>query len=153
MILIKNTQRKVILDTQKLEQNAQVLLDSLRYSDYDLGIWITTNKTIRLYNKTYRHKDKATDILSFMNYPQLQAGKRIRPIDGDKNLGDLIISAEYVVQEALKYNVTLEQRLQVLLVHGICHLLGYDHIEDADYRRMRAKEAYLLKKLRSSSQK
>lgn len=152
MILIKNQQRKIAIDLKKLKTDAQQILAALKYDDFDLGILITTNATIRRYNRDYRHKDKPTDILSFPAHPELQAGKRIKVhSDDDKNLGDLIISAEYVVKDAQKLNITLEERLEVLLVHGICHLLGYDHIEDADWRRMRAKEAVLLKKLRSVS--
>ncbi len=148
MISFKNTQRKIKINKNLLVQEAQEILDILNYPDFDLGIWITTNKTIREYNREYRHKDKPTDILSFPYHPTLEAGKRIKVSEEeDKNLGDLIISAEYVVEEAKKYNVTFEQRMRILLVHGVCHLLGYDHIIDADYRRMRAKEAFILKKL------
>jgi probable rRNA maturation factor len=150
MILVRNTQRTVPVNKEFIERDAQRILDVLRYADYDLGIWVTTNKTIRFYNREYRHKDKATDILSFPYHPELKAGTRIKPKNlEDKNLGDLIISAPYVVKEAEKYNVSFEERLRVLLVHGICHLLGYDHIEDDDYRRMRAKESYVLKQLRA----
>lgn len=150
MILIKNQQRKIAIDLEKLKTDAQQILAALKYEDFDLGILITTNATIRKYNRDFRHKDKPTDILSFPAHPALQAGKRIKVhSDDDKNLGDLIISAEYVAKDAAKLNVTLAERLEVLLVHGICHLLGYDHIEDADWRRMRAKEAALLKKLRN----
>ncbi|MBA3954411.1 rRNA maturation RNase YbeY [Candidatus Dependentiae bacterium] len=148
MITIKNTQRKIHLDVEHLRQDVQKLLVALNYQDFDIGIWLTTNKTIRFYNRQYRDKDKATDVLSFSYHNYLEAGKRIKvTTEEDKNLGDLIISMEYLVKEAEKYKTTLEKRLRVLVVHGICHLLGYDHIEDADYSRMRGKEAWLLKKL------
>ena len=106
MITIKNTQRAIPIDIKQLKKDAQTILRILRYEDYDLGIWLTTNKTIRYYNKTYRHKDKATDILSFSYHPSLKAGERIKPKnEGDKNLGDLIISAEYVERAAREMNV------------------------------------------------
>lgn len=149
MITIKNRQRKIAIDKEQLVRDATTVLKTLDYAGFDLGIWITNNRTIREYNRTYRHKDKATDILSFPFHPDLRPGKRITTKDPDeKNLGDLIISAEYVVKEAEKYKVSFEDRLQLLLVHGVCHLLGYDHILDADFRRMRAKEAYLLKRVK-----
>jgi probable rRNA maturation factor len=148
MITIKNRQRKIDLDVPQIRQDVALILQALNYADFDIGILITTNKTIRNYNKQYRAKDKPTDVLSFPYHPGLQAGKRIKPnTPEDKNLGDILISLEYVVQEAEKYKVSLKQRLTVVLVHSICHLLGYDHIEDHDYRRMRAKEAWLLKKV------
>ena len=148
MINIKNTQRKINIDIESLRKDAQTVLNALKYKDFDLGIWITNDKTIRTYNKTYRNKDKATDILSFSNYPELKVGERIKvTTEDDKNLGDLIISAEYVVVDAQKLGVSFEDRIKRLLVHGICHLLGYDHIKDADYIIMYKKEMSLLKKI------
>lgn len=148
MINIKNTQRKIALDVESLRQDAKQVLEILKYPDFDLGIWISNNRTIREYNKNFRDKNKPTDILSFPYHTELNPGDKIKVVyPEDKNLGDLIISAEYVQEEAERYNVSLEERLRLLLVHGICHLLGYDHIIDKDYRQMRAKEAFLMKKL------
>lgn len=148
MILIKNTQRKIKFSTKKLEQDAQKILRILHYDEYDLGILITTNKTIHTYNREYRKKDKPTDILSFSYHPTLKAGERILPkSDEDKNLGDLIISAEYVQKVASELHQTMDERMRILLVHGICHLLGYDHELDEDYKIMHKKEVALLKKL------
>lgn len=148
MIALRNTQRTVPIDIVAFSRDAQSMLDALDYGDYDLGIWITNDKTIRTYNRLYRHKDVATDILSFAYHSTLKAGQRIKPKDPeDKNLGDLIISAPYVAARLTEYGTTLPKRLRILLAHGICHLLGYDHIEDTDWRKMRAKESYLLKKV------
>lgn len=148
MILIKNTQRTFALNTNKIVQDAQKILRVLRYEDFDLGIWFTTNATIRSYNREYRHKDKPTDILSFSFHPNLKPGERIQiKTDDDKNLGDLIISVEYVQKAAQGLQQTLGQRMQILLVHGICHLLGYDHERDEDYKIMKKKESFLLNKL------
>ncbi len=148
MIHIKNSQRKIAINADQLTADLQIILDALNYSDFDISVLITTNKTIREYNRDYRKKDKATDILSFPYHPALVAGKRIKvKHEEDKNLGDLIISAEYVTKAAQELNVTFEARMKTLLVHGVCHLLGYDHIIDSDWRSMRAKEAFLLKKI------
>ena len=148
MILIKNSQRKIKVNLKKLKSDAQKILDLLDYADFDLGIWLTTNKTIHKYNKTFRDKDKPTDILSFPNYPDLKPGEHIvAEIEEEKNLGDLIISLEYVQKAAKDLDEDFELRLQMLLVHGICHLLGYDHIKDEDFELMRQKEEFLLKEL------
>jgi probable rRNA maturation factor len=148
MITIKNTQRKVPLDIDTIRQQVQKLLDVLGYSDFEIGIWFTNDKTIREYNCHFRGKDKPTDILSFAYWPTLKPGEQIKPTtEEDHNLGDLILSAEYIQKDAEKLGVSLEERLKLLLVHGICHLLGYDHISDKDYRQMRAKEEALLKHL------
>lgn len=150
MITIRNSQRKITPDIPKLLHDVQAILDALDYTDYDLGIWLTTNKTIRTYNREYRHKDTSTDILSFPYHTELKAGERVKPKTADdKNLGDLIISLEYVQKDAPNWGQNFEQRMQILLVHGICHLLGYDHIKDEDYKVMKRKESALLKKLNS----
>lgn len=146
MILIKNNQRKYKIDTEQLKKDIQTILDTLNYSDFDIGILITTNATIRKYNKAFRHKDMATDILSFPFYPTLKAGSRIKAKEEwEKNLGDLILSPEYIKKSAPQYDMSFECRLKVLIVHGICHLLGYDHIDDKDYKKMHKKEALLLR--------
>ena len=148
MITIKNTQRTVPLSIDTIRADAQKILDALKYADYDLGIWFTSDATIRKFNKQYRNKDKATDVLSFSFHPDLKAGQRIKPqSQEDKNLGDLILAPSYIQKDLPQWNTTFEKHLQQLLVHGICHLLGYDHIEDADYNSMHKKEMALLKKL------
>jgi probable rRNA maturation factor len=148
MITIKNTQRKISIDVNRLKQDAQTILDALDYSDFDLGIWLTSNAMIRKYNKEYRHKDKPTDVLSFPYHDTLKAGQRIKiKDDEDRNLGDLILAPEYIQNDLPKWETTFEKHLQRLLVHGICHLLGYDHIEDKDYKVMHKKEIELLSKL------
>lgn len=148
MIIIKNTQRKINFDINKFKKKIQIILELLNYKDFDISIWLTTNKTIRFYNKNYRNKDKPTDIISFPYHTTLKAGSRIKvKTEEDRNLGDIIISMQYVKKEADKLKVTFEKRMDIMLVHGICHVLGYDHVIDSDYRRMRAKEAWLLKHL------
>ncbi len=145
MIQIKNTQRSIKIDAAQLKKDAQKFLTALDYEDFDLGIWITTNTTIQKYNRDYRHKDKPTDILSFPYHDTLKAGKRIKVKEPeDENLGDLIISAAYVKKDAERLGITFERRMRRLLVHGICHLLGYDHMKDSEYKVMLAKERELL---------
>lgn len=152
MILIRNTQRKIKLDTKQIRKEVQTILDILGYSDFDLGILFTNNATIHEYNVMYRQKDKPTDILSFPAYPDLKPGERIvADDDEEKNLGDLILSPEYIVLDAKRLRVRFEVRLQRLLVHGICHLLGHDHLEDTDYKVMHKQEMALLRALKKIS--
>jgi len=151
MIIVRNLQRKIKVDTAQLKADAQIVLDALDYSNFDLGIMLVNNKTMHAYNKEYRQRDKPTDVLSFPYHPQLKAGDRIKVKDPeDQNLGDIIIAPEYVMHDLPKWNTTFDNHMQRLLVHGICHLLGYDHIEDADYKIMRKKELFLLKKLQKA---
>jgi len=150
MINVKNQTRTIKVNKKTIATQAQEILSILGYRDFDLGILLTTNYTIRRYNKEFRHKDKPTDILSFSYHADLKAGDNITPkMQEDKNIGDLIISLEYVKKDAQKYEQTFKQRMQVLLVHGICHLLGYDHESDSDYDLMHKQEQKILRKLGS----
>lgn len=149
MITIKNTQKKINLPIKKIRQELKLLLKYLDYIDFDLGIWFTTNRTIKLFNKKYRHKNTATDILSFAYHPDIKAGTHIKPkADHDKNIGDLIISAEYVKNTAIQNGIPFDAHLQHILVHGICHLLGYDHSSEQEFSRMNKREKQLLKILK-----
>jgi len=145
MIFIQNRVKKIPFDVAAFKKKAATVLEYLGYTDYDLNILITTDKTVRKYNKQFRDKDKATDVLSFPYHPELKAGEKIKPLtDDDKAIGDIIISLEYVLADRHKLGQTFIKRMDRMLVHGICHCLGYDHIEDADYEIMFALEKKLL---------
>lgn len=148
MITIKNKQRSVAINIKELRTDAQIILDALKYSDFDLAIQLVPLKAMHDLNHYYRQQDKPTDILSFPFYPDIKAGKRIKATSQEeKNLGDIIICPAYVKSDLERWNQDFKTRMKVLLVHGICHLLGYDHIKDADYKKMHAVEIKLLKKI------
>ncbi len=145
MVLIKNEQSAVEVDTKHLEKDAQKLLELLDYADFDLGIMLATDEHIQEMNKKFRDKDKATDILSFPMFPNLKAGERIEvATEEEKNLGDIVIAPKHVYTTLDQWGQTFDERIHVLLVHGICHLLGYDHIKDEDYEIMKKEEEFLL---------
>lgn len=145
MIVISNRQRALKVDTQQLKKDAQKVLDAVNYADFDLSIVLVSNKQMHALNKQFRGKDKPTDILSFPFYPQLKAGERIIATNPDeKNIGDIIIAPKYVQETLHEWGNVFEERMQILLVHGICHLLGYDHILDEDYTIMKKEEERLL---------
>ena len=148
MITVRSRVRKYPVDTQRMIDDITIILTDLGYADFDLGILLTTNKVIQKYNRDFRHKDQPTDILAFPYHHNARPGKCIVATqEEDKNLGDLVISLEYVHKKAQEYGFTFDYYLKKLLVHGICHLLGYDHIDDADYQRMAKEEERLLHKI------
>ena len=151
MVIISSRLKKYALDVPFFTTLAEKMLHELAYDDFDITILFTTNKAIRHLNKTFRNKDKPTDVLSFPHHPDLKAGKRIKVRDDDdKALGDIIISVEYTEQDAKKLGVPLEKRIELLLAHGIAHLLGHDHILDNEYRVMRRLEERLLRAARAN---
>lgn len=145
MIQIQNRISKIEFDIAAFEKKAATVLDYLGYADYDLNILITTNKTIRTFNRQYRNMDKPTDILSFPYHTDLVAGETIDPkTQDDRAIGDIIISLEYVFADRHKLGKTFIERMDRMLVHGICHCLGHDHIEEEEYKIMYALEKKLL---------
>ncbi len=148
MIIIKNTQRKHKVNIDLLYSTAQSILDELGYSDFDLGIWLTTSKTIRTYNRDYRKKDKPTDILSFPYHTNLKIGERIKVVsEEDKNIGDIILAIDFIHDLLPLFDTTLDERLRTILVHGICHLLGYSHYDPDNDEIMTKIEKKIAKKL------
>ncbi|MBI2353240.1 rRNA maturation RNase YbeY [Candidatus Dependentiae bacterium] len=149
MITIKQTQKKIPFDAKQYQKKAFTILTYLNYQDFDLGILLTTNATIRKYNKIFRQKDSATDVLSFPYHSQTKAGKRIKKkSNDDSNLGDIIISIPYVFANQKKLEGSFEYRMDQMLVHAICHLLGYDHIDENDFKKMQKLERKLLALIR-----
>lgn len=151
MIVIKNRQRKIKVNIKDLHAKTQKMLGVLsnkdiNYQDFDLGIMLTTNKTIRKFNKQFRGKDKPTDILSFPFHDYLKPGQKIKvKSPEDKNLGDLIISLEFAQKDAaITWNRKFDEHLIALLTHGIAHLIGYDHLTDKDFNSMLKVERTLL---------
>lgn len=151
MITLHNEQSEVTVDAKHLEAAAQRMLDILGYGGFDLGILLTSEEGMQTYNRDYRGFDKPTDVLSFPFYPDLVPGDKIQAADDDaKNLGDIIICPAYAQTTLIDWDQSIEERLDGLLVHGICHLLGYDHETDEQEEQMLAMEAKLLSKIKQS---
>ncbi|KAG0264745.1 hypothetical protein BG011_006175 [Mortierella polycephala] len=148
MILLKNSQKTLHLSTKTIKAQVQLLLSAAGYRDYDIGISFIGDRPVRKLNADYRGKDKSTDILSFPFKEAVKPGVLPAPqSDDDKNLGDIYISARYVDKWCKANGVDVHERLPVLYAHGICHLLGYDHEELSDYKKMKQKETKILKKM------
>lgn len=85
----------------------------------ELNVVICSNEMIKEYNNNYRKIDRETDVLSF-------------PSDEENELGDVLISIEKATDQAKEYGHSIERELGFLLIHGILHCLGYDHIKKED---------------------
>ena len=114
----------------------------------ELGLVITDNETIQQLNRTYRSKDEPTDVLAFpmLDYT-VQEGETafIVPPDGIHHLGEVVISYPQAIQQAEDRGQEIEQELITLIVHGILHLLGYDHEMPEEEQHMRIKEEEVIK--------
>lgn len=132
---------------EKLDKELDELKDML--SDFckreDLGnvifnIIIIDNPTIHKINKEYRDKDAPTDVISFA----LEDDKTVIEPDGVRILGDIYISIDKVHEQALEYAHSFKRELSFLAVHGLLHLLGYDHMEKSDEEVMFKKQEEVL---------
>jgi probable rRNA maturation factor len=148
MVNINNEECTTNLNIEQFEKDAQKILGLMGYVDFDLGILLTDNQAIQCFNRDFRSKDEPTDILSFPFHTELQPGQTITiESDDDKNVGDLIISLEYIKELCEQENKTINEHLRTLLCHGICHLLGYDHYTESTDKVMKEKETWLAAKL------
>ncbi|MEC7947414.1 MAG: rRNA maturation RNase YbeY [Myxococcota bacterium] len=127
------------LDAKALRADAEWLLRRLAHPGAELSVVLCDDAFIRPLNRDYRGKDAPTDVLSFA----MQEGEGVR--EDDPVLGDLVISAETAARQAAEQGHPIEVELRVLLVHGLLHLLGYDHERDeAEAEEMRTAESALL---------
>lgn len=119
-----------------------------------LEIIFTDKQEIKRLNCEFRKNDKVTDVLSFPTLDGI-CGKQLNAkdfpfdVDGDGVLflGSVAICTEVAKEQAEEYGHTYERELNYLAVHGACHLLGYDHMTDADKPVMRGKEEKILGKM------
>ena len=130
------------LDPEPLRADAHWLLRRLDLAESELSLVLCDDAFIRPLNRDYRGKDAPTDVLSFA----MQEGEAVR--EDDPVLGDLVISAETAARQAAEQGHALDAELRVLLVHGLLHLLGYDHeVDEVEAAEMRTAEARLLSEM------
>ena len=135
---------------KQLEKRIKLILKNLQLpTKTELCITFVDDSTMRELNKTYRGMDRTTDVLSFpqdvtniapdVNVPIARNNQTTNPI-----LGDIVISIDSAKRHARVYQATLAKEIDKLIVHGILHLLGYDHKKKKDTILMRLKEKQLL---------
>ncbi len=138
--------------------DARALLKLLSLDNYELSLVLTGDSPMRELNRAFRGKDSATDVLSFPQLDNCAATRRehhaadceVMPAA----LGDVVISVDTALRQAERLGVTPESRLRTLLIHGVLHLLGYDHEKSrTDARRMFARERELAAALASGEQR
>ncbi|MCL2499367.1 MAG: rRNA maturation RNase YbeY [Defluviitaleaceae bacterium] len=101
--------------------------------DYELSVIFASSEEIRRINNNYRGIDDETDVLSFPGFP------------GSPALGDIVICMEVAERQAREYGHTPERELAFLAVHGLLHLMGYDHDTPEEEKRMCAAQEEILR--------
>jgi probable rRNA maturation factor len=136
MIHYRNDVRRSGIDGRALKRVARELLSAAGEKEASLSLWIVGDEKMRELNRAHRGKDKATDVLSF---PQGGAPEGL--------LGDVVISEDTAKRQAAEYDAPLQREAERLLIHGILHLLGYDHERPGERKRMRAEERRLAERI------
>ncbi len=161
MIYFENNQNIINVDSEfyKLIENivACALKEEGVSVEYELSITLVDNEEIQQLNSQFRNLDKVTDVLSFpmLNYA---SGKVFRDcyrdnkfgpedLDGDKLLlGDIVLSMEKAQEQGVEFGHGFKREACYLTLHSVLHLLGYDHIKEAEKKIMRRREEEILEK-------
>ena len=114
---------------------------------YEVSLVFTDSETVKQLNRDYRGVDEYTDVLAFYMLPQKGADSSFAlPPNGVTRLGEVIISYPQAIEQAREQGHSTERELALLIIHGILHLLGYDHEEPEEEAEMRTREKGLLEK-------
>lgn len=146
-ILTSNLQEKVAVDDRLagiVEETARRALLAAGRDGMEVDITFVDDARIQELNRQYRGTDCPTDVLSF---PQEEQGPGEPPVvtgPGNFLLGDVVVSLETASRQAEEYGHGLEREVAYLVVHGVLHLLGYDHDTAEEGSRMRAREEKIL---------
>jgi len=143
-ICIHNRQRAVAIHTAAVKKQVLQIMAYLGCPEQELSVVFGSDRLLQELNRTYRHKNRPTNVLAF---PQSStyAGEPVSAM-----LGDVLVSLPTAAREARDLNQALEERVVYLLLHGILHLLGYEHEGSAaQRRRMEAREQEVLAHLQA----
>jgi probable rRNA maturation factor len=108
-----------------------------KFQDTMVSVAIVSESTIQNLNAQYRNKDKVTDVLSFNLMSDY--------FTEDRTLGEIVICYNKALSQSEELGHSIDYEIATLCIHGLCHLVGYDHQTDADYQEMHSKEEDLLR--------
>ena len=129
-LLLQKTDKiiELLLNMPEITKNSPVFEHSFNTLSFELSF--CDDNTIREINRTYRNKDRATDVITFALFAD---DENAIIINDTANLGEIIISTQTLVNQAAENNNSIEKELYALITHGILHLLGFDHLTQKDY--------------------
>jgi probable rRNA maturation factor len=141
-VVVSMRGRRVPTLAVRLRRSARRVLEALRLPDAELSLLLVSDPVMRELNRDWRGRDRPTDVLSFAQ----------RDGDGgapDQLLGDVVISVDTARRQAEERGESLAREGERLLIHGVLHLLGYDHeVSEREARRMQRRERALAQRLR-----
>jgi probable rRNA maturation factor len=143
-VYYRNATRRRALRRAAIVRTLRALLASSGYPGASVSLSFVGNAAMRTINRVHRGFDRTTDVLSF---PLFEAGRLPpkRGPGGEVLLGDIVISVDVAARQARAYDATLHAEIDRLLIHGLLHLLGHDHLVPADAAVMRRHERRLAR--------
>ncbi|PKN10118.1 MAG: rRNA maturation RNase YbeY [Deltaproteobacteria bacterium HGW-Deltaproteobacteria-7] len=145
-IQIDNQQKQIKIDKRKIRSEVTKLMNLLDCANKEISITFVDDAAIQIINKIYLSKDRPTNVISF----SLQEGEfgGINP----ELLGDVVISVDTASRDAKKGHLTFDEEILFLIIHGLLHLLGYNHVNTskANALKMKRKENELFQLLTKS---
>jgi rRNA maturation RNase YbeY len=140
-VRVRSRLRRASLQRHQISRLAQTILTAAGEPGAELSLDLVGDRRMRRLNRQYRGRDHPTDVLAFA---MREAKGPVSPL-----LGDVVISLDAAARRSAAAGRSIEQDLAALLIHGILHLMGYDHERGAqEARRMQRKEQSILKSLR-----
>ena len=139
MIVIQNIINDETVDEEKLKLTCQQFMQEFDVGDSELVVRLVSPVEIQVLNKEYRSKNQVTNVLSFSSDIPLEIGETI--------LGDVVICVDVVREEAVLGGKSFSDHLIHMAIHGILHLLGYDHDDLPSANKMEGIEIDFLKKI------
>ncbi len=139
-VYLTNATRKSGLDGRALKRTLETLLGAVGEKGSSVSLSLVRDPAIRAINGEHRGKDSATDVLSF---PLLDDPSEATPAGVERLLGDIVVSVDTAARQAVEYDATIAAEVDRLMIHGILHLLGHDHMEPDERARMEAEERRL----------
>lgn len=147
-VLISNYPEELVFP-EDIEENVRRAIEKVGelygVEDSEVSVTLTNNAYIHTLNKEYRNMDRPTDVLSFAlnesEEPEIEGGLAANA------LGDIIISVERAQEQAAEYGHSLRREVAFLTVHGMLHLLGYDHMEEEAREEMEKEQRFVMEQL------
>jgi len=139
MVVIQNIINDATVDEAKLKHTCQAFIQEFDVGDSELVVRLVTPIEIQALNKEYRSKNQVTNVLSFSSDIPLEIGESI--------LGDVVICVDVVREESVLGGKAFSDHLSHMAIHGILHLLGYDHADLPSANKMEEIEIEFLKKI------
>jgi probable rRNA maturation factor len=142
VIHYRNAARAKDVDSRAVVAAAKRLLAAVGESDASLSVSLVGDAEMRTINREHRGKDRPTDVLSFGFEGEAPGAPRRRG-DPERLLGDVVISVETARRQAVDYDATLQEEIYRLLIHGLLHAIGHDHVRAGERRAMQREERRL----------